>query len=560
MDRKNCDEDMKEYAPRKKTYRDKKRKEGTKGTRSKSNDPSWYANNPQLLSDTASYPFGWPLGNMVDVYSHVRNNTMSTNISLNRWAMGYSALPGVLRMDWAPVIGYSEDANSPINLAARQIYTYVRHVNSGAKNYETPDLMIYILALDSVYSWWSALRRLYGVLMTYSNTNRYMPEAIVQAMGFNFKDCIQNMAQLRYHINSLAVALGKFAVPATMPYFARHMWLNEGYYMDAVNAKPQLYVFRQSKYYCFGYNTETKLGELTHVTADPNFTLADIIDFTNCLLDPITYDGDFGTMSGDILKAFGNDGILKTVAMPDDYYVLPTVDQEVLSLIQNATAYGTVLNGDITQVVDDLSTDSYLTSTPYVKLDLGDSALEYMTEEQKANLPIGRQNAIVTFYINSPTPADVVVATRFTNILGERAITKSGNNSELTRKLTTASSDVMEHFWVIKAQRDPNTGKVTFNEGFHLLSALPMSSTDTMSWLPEINQLAYLTKFDVHPSVTYYGSDSSVPDLNSIMFSVPIGDISNYTILHHDDLANMATMALQSMFAVPMMGVWNSRV
>lgn len=39
---------------------------------SKDNDPGWYALNPQLLKDAASFPYAWPLGNRLSLGPHAQ--------------------------------------------------------------------------------------------------------------------------------------------------------------------------------------------------------------------------------------------------------------------------------------------------------------------------------------------------------------------------------------------------------------------------------------------------------------------------------------------------------
>lgn len=137
--------------------------------KSKPNDPRWYAQNPQLLRDTASFPYSWPLGNKLNLGQHAPE--------INK-----GSIPGIMGIYTAPTFGWADNPNSPINVAARNVYSYVRHANSGHANYDAPDLMLYLCAMDSIYSYLSYLKRVYGVVSTYSYTNRYYPKAVIQAM------------------------------------------------------------------------------------------------------------------------------------------------------------------------------------------------------------------------------------------------------------------------------------------------------------------------------------------------------------------------------------------
>lgn len=85
---------------------------------SKDNDPSWYALNPQLLKDAASFPYAWPLGNRLNLGKFAR-------------LINKGSVPGIMAMNWVPTIGYSSNGTSPANVASINTYTKVRHDNSG---------------------------------------------------------------------------------------------------------------------------------------------------------------------------------------------------------------------------------------------------------------------------------------------------------------------------------------------------------------------------------------------------------------------------------------------
>lgn len=93
-------------------------------TSHKYNDVSWYTKNPQMLIDAASYSYNTPLGTPVPyqkLLSGVPNYTTGTNPC---------AVPGLMSISFVPTIGVSVDSISPANVAAQNIYSYVRYMNS----------------------------------------------------------------------------------------------------------------------------------------------------------------------------------------------------------------------------------------------------------------------------------------------------------------------------------------------------------------------------------------------------------------------------------------------
>lgn len=265
-----------------------------KGTYDSSdNDASWYMRYPELARDASKIPFTTPLGK----YPYVESNATNSDLKEGREAF---AIPGIMAIKWFPTIGQSDDQNSPVNVVSREVYSFVRHANSGHSNYDAPDLMMYILAMDSLYSFYASMVRTYGVMMLYNGMNRYMPRRLVQAMGFDFDDISQNLAQFRWLINQVAYKLTALYVPAGMTYFERHIWLNSGVYVDSASVKAQTYLFRQSAAYVYNASAATDYAATLKYTEIPShLTLDKCTQFVNSMLNPILADEDMNIISGD---------------------------------------------------------------------------------------------------------------------------------------------------------------------------------------------------------------------------------------------------------------------
>lgn len=171
------------------------------------NDVSWYAQNPELLMDSASISYNTAVGTPL----HLMEYAAGPNSPLS-WT-NYYAIPGIYTMRVAPIPGYTIDNSSPINIAARNLYSFVRYVNSGHANYDPVDLMIYVLAMDSLYSFVAWLRRIYGELQLTSQYNRYLPEQQVRCEGLDYDDLVRHIVDLRAFINTFQLKLGTFVIP-----------------------------------------------------------------------------------------------------------------------------------------------------------------------------------------------------------------------------------------------------------------------------------------------------------------------------------------------------------
>lgn len=307
--------------------------------RHSANDISWYNANPQLMQDAASLSYAEALGLMTD-FGGSNDST------------GYR-IPGICVVSMAPSFGISSDGSSVLNVAARRLYAYVRHANSGSRNYEAADLMTYVLAMSSVYAAYSELARLYGTVRLYSTINRYIAKGLVSALGYDYDDIVQNLAQLRYTINNFAVRVNSLCVPKDLDIFHRHAFIPTYWWKDSDEDKAALYAFQFDHYFKWS-GTAYDTGSALIMTETPwgynsngvvgSCKYSDIVTFCDTIIKDLMSNEDIGIMSGDIKKAFG-DNLFIVNGIPEDYAVLPLFDEMVLAQIHNANSVGYVVTG-----------------------------------------------------------------------------------------------------------------------------------------------------------------------------------------------------------------------
>lgn len=246
----------KRSAPKKDDYRDNRNDKRIPNDRSigskAHNDPNWYLHNNQLAKDVASFSFNARTGDRIYLKGYG-----ATSINLY--------MPGIYSIQTMPSIGYCAGAatpTAPANQAAAQLYSYVRHANSGHSNYDAPDLMLYLLAMDSIYTYWAFLTRAYAISRTVSMRNTYVGDAMLKAMHINPDDLRDNMANFRAYINSYAARVMSWAVPRVMNYLTRHSWMYSNIYKDEDVAKSQFYMYNPAALFQYQLDSETGAGML----------------------------------------------------------------------------------------------------------------------------------------------------------------------------------------------------------------------------------------------------------------------------------------------------------
>lgn len=482
------------------------------------NDWSWYAKNAQLLKDAASYSFNRPNGIPVDL----ANENCGAVLGLS------SRQPGICAINLAPTIGISTDAQSPINVAAKNIYSYVRHANSGHTNYDSPDLMCYLTAASSAFSFYAFLARIYGLMNLYSPKNRYLPKMLVEAMNVDYDSILSNLSDFRYQINTLANKLAALYVPSTMPYFTRHYWVYSHVWADSPNAKAQLYEYTPVGFWSWSPRTSSTGSSLTLLplkkcafgqSLQPRATYASLTGMLNTIINALLGDEDVGIMSGDIKKAYG-DKLLYVTTIPEGYSVAPEYNMEVLGQIHNSVSVGwaqSLSNFSVTQ-----DTDGNLIQTLKCAGHLGTAISKVFNSK----------NEVVE-------PAEVMVGTRLTTCCSAPYEWTYSTAAYCGYDVLSCGSEVVVDYTIYRLSPS---------------SQLGYAALDAQSYMPRdaayesnMNMLASWSQFDWAPIIYTYEPIGTLEYQNVAIF----GDLDNWTVLGPTDIDKLHMTALLSEFGVP---------
>nr|UDL14544.1 MAG: putative capsid protein [Hubei picobirnavirus 52] len=494
----------------------------TSGCRySHDNDPAWYGKSPALLRDAASLAFSNVTGNPIR-WSNLFTSTLE------------QSMPGILALNWFPSYFSTNEAtasmqNEALNVSGKNIYSYVRHANSGSANYDWQDLMLTIIAADNVFSLLAMGIRAYGVAMQWEQKNRYTPEHLLSAMGFDANSVLKDLAGFRYRLNLLIQKSSVIWVPTNMPIVARHFWLNSNVYMDNLSAKAQFYLYRMIGYYTFENTTSTSGGKLKFNKMLPEMTADDYFRLVNAAMEILITDEDAGIMFGDMLKAYGKENLYSVSTIDENFRVVPSYSQEVLLQIHNAVAAPVSMKEselssyDITQNID-----TGTLNPPHWK------TREGATQAARNALMAVGQTSMLNFKgSETPDPSMVMVATRSRNTILSVAAPENGVSA--MEMLT--GSEIITEFSIRKLEegglnkRDINT--VVFNNNTAGLY---------------IQAVAELSKFDWAP-IVYVVKISDSPLTNTL--EGVYGDIDNYTILTPHEIDKMNQTAIMSELDVP---------
>lgn len=497
------------------------------------NDPQWYFKQAEILRDVASFSFSKALGSRINLKDMFPTSTQS--------GAGMT-IPGVYAMDIILTPGIARDAQSPINLAAQNAYTFIRKANSGATNYNAPDLMLYYYAMDSLYSAWNWMKRIYGEASIYNSMNRYQPFGIAKAERVDLDDIYSHLADFRAYLNMAANRISSFAVPASFNLMVRHAWMFSNVYKDSDTTRAQLYMYTPAVFYQYDETSSHEGGVLAPINvaftepAQP-YTFATLKSLLDDMINALQYSEDIGTMSGDVIKAYGEGNLFKLGLIDVDYKLEPVYNKEVLTQFENAVYYGQVKNlttANLPQfVVRQDPNTNWIKFQPIIDEGTVSGAYEY-------------GGSFLNFHWDNPTPEDVIVASRINLTTKE---SKSGNSYKTT--ITSCGSEIAIRNRIIFLGQSNQFTSVADMTGIMQFQQIEVNSVGfgrtTDNTAQNILMMQLVNSFDWSPMVFI---SYKLDDTTSYIIP-PARDWDVFTPINRENLEAMNELALLSLLNVP---------
>lgn len=299
--------------------------------------------NATLLSNAANLFFSTPIGKGVDCAG---NSVISEVVNPSTLQDFTSA--GIMVYNFVPTPGISKDSGSAISTAMRDVFTHVCMFNSRTPSYGAADVIMYILAVKSMFILHAMGVRAYGLLNVAVAENRYWPKRVLEALGWNYENLKENMAEFRAYLNNSAFYINRFKVPSDIALFDRALELTSNVYSEGVSTKSQLYAFNPAIIYRWAEAEEATDGSPNYLEAQSlisssqgSMTFGYFKDKLDTLYKSISDSQSCAIINSDISRAYTNiaEGAL---LVPDLYIVVPTIDRDdMLMGINNATVYDT---------------------------------------------------------------------------------------------------------------------------------------------------------------------------------------------------------------------------
>lgn len=438
-----------------------------------SNDWRFYAVSEQEAKAVASFPFNVLAGRPIDL--QWKSSADATNVGMSE------AGGAVMMLDYMPSIGRAGEANDAANIAARRFYTYIRHANSGAKVYEAPDLMMYFLAMIDIIVGYFHAKRDFGIIQTYSRSNRNMPNALMTALGLSSTDVI-GLANYNFRLNVIANRINSFCLPKDILALQRFAYIASNVFIDASTIRGQFYIFHKKGYYVFQPVAEATGSSLKYMDDMTPANLSLQITHLETQLNALFGDDDINTMSGDVLKAF-KENVYNIAGVPSDYMIEPVYDEDILNQIQNASLCGVTV------------------SEASLSVTQANNVIKF--QPQATDLPNLVSNGAYIFNSHKDDP-------QYTD------------NIEWSRLYTIKDGSMVKCGLecLIQVKLVASTGAT------YTITRTTMSPSGDTDW----NSLLLMSQFDWHPFMYLFSTSGAAPNVNLVTKPI-FGDLRYYAIL-----------------------------
>lgn len=505
-------EEWDKLTPEEKKKIQEARKKAKKEGLPEKNDWKWYAITEQNAKDFGSIAYNKIPGVPMKIEASHWNTSVGSYV-VHEYD---SIMPNVMAIDYIPSIGAARVKSDGVNIAARQLYQAVRRTNSGAKNYETPDLMMYILAMRDIYREYFELKRILGVANFYDIENHSIPEKLLAALRIAGDDLSQNYAQYRGRLNLLCNKINAMAVPKYFKAFDRAAYISSFIFADSTSIRGQMYVFTSDVFYTWSgtaSSSGTSLVANRHSTGAVTFNTRLII--LESMIDALFEDDDATTMGGDIKKRFGAENLYSVQPTPEDYVVAPIMDEDILAQIENSMSYMSFATVAFTEPQMNITQ-----SAGIISCGMYTSVLHRVP----GNVPFILNQFVFNSHKDKPDYTDSLEWSRL-------MLTFDGQNGGEHGNLLLASSglEVVEQYRMISTTTNGETSEQVI-----------------VNWFEGNENVgnALIAQFDWHPILYSMGG---ALDGNSGFVNV-VGDLKKYTLLAKSTIRDIHSCAITASF------------
>lgn len=486
------------------------------------NDISWWNKANPLFIDATRVPFNRIVGDPIITTAPSVPEVVDESY--------FEGVPGIMRFDYLPTIGYAADSNDPVNRSFTSIYGDIYSRTTGAMQFTQSDLALFVLGVSSIIQMIGVMKRALGVCQLYASKNYYYPRHLLHACGFNPTDVINNQDEYRRRLNQTIQSVNALRVPNFIDLFKRHYTLASNVWLDEDSPDAQMFVF--TPYWYYAYNDVGSKLDAT-ATGLTNSTGADFITKIEAAIALWRNSSDLGLISGSIQRAYKDASLLTLEMVVLDSVVLPVFDKTMLLQINNAVIMPLTLEDiDITQ--DVVANVTKFKPRSEVDPQFPVYASQYC-----------RREVILNSFEGDVSPEAVMEMTRLV-IMG------TYNVGDGYIDFTTCGTEILVGWQVYYTSRETAASPAAL-EILNLIGSYHSIEKDETVFSSGIADIvAYHSAFRNGPrlELCMYEAPIEPATEHTIYGRLRVGDLYKYTTLDLNAFSGLQAAALQSIFVV----------
>lgn len=482
------------------------------------NDIGWWDKFKELYDPATKANFDKITGAAVQNLTGPQPNT---SVTVNNTG---DAIPGIMRINYIPVIGVASDANDPVNQLFNTMYADIASKTSGALQLQQADLAMFVTSMSSIVTSIGVIRRAFEYYNVWMAKNYYYPYGLLDSMWMNVDDIKVNYNSYLSQFNALLVNFNHLGVPNFVDVFARHYALAHNVWIDEANSNAQLELFFPVGGYVYDDTSET--GGMLKYTDSPYRGMVGCLQFLNRQLEAWRNSSDLPTITGAILRAYPDADLLTFPLMQGGEVAIPTTD----------TAIGWQINNLVTMSPDITSLD--VTQDPVHNL--------VLFKPKWSTTP---DNCVMASLLNG----DGIILNSYDETTDAKFFMES---TRLVPTVSTTANDFNYRSCGVELVVSFTIYTFSYEGGSRTTASYTYHSASVVSGtVDEGRQFSLLTKFRNHPRVYLY--DTVSPTEYTV--SGFVGDINVYTRLTTEQRIGLDRAALYSAYMVRPAVINNNR-
>lgn len=429
-------------------------------------------------------------------------------------------------------VGKLTGMDSPLNKLGWQLWTEITAQKSSLPTkFDMPDLMMYHLALGSLFGLVAHVDRCFAVAASHDARTRTWPWAILKAMNCDplAWTGTQQIGDIRGRWNDVKQRIVQFPAAAASMYYMRSMWKYSFIYTEGPSVRDQLYLMKPRAVYGWvegdpQYDDYRNSSWLETEWIGPDgysyYTPDDWIDIVERLLSRMERSMSVTTIRSWLINSYGH--FVLGALTPTVYGTKtgPIYNSEVLYMIKNAVCVNNAAHIVDNNVVQD-PTKGFMVCNPTIGLNAG-------AEMYVRTMDMYTTDLLIDTGMDNPTITDTVENTRLKIYYSN----KSENNT-----------------WNVNAFLEiPMAFEIYYYDENLDIQDPTYTTFSYCNAINSMNELSMLSSFKFHPCVT------RLEKAGDEYYPSRFWDLDNYTTMSKFTFDKLNYACLMKLFETPTFG------